>query len=161
MCIRDRTTIADTSTSATLKTKDSEATNTNNTKQTSANNSTTTTQKEYTNDNNIASVRDITQEPISVSNANNISAPDKTEEKIIGETISPSKDLNELININDKFQFTRELFDNNAPSYKDTISKLNTVSSFENAKKIISSFNWNEEDETVIHFTEIITRKFN
>ncbi len=85
----------------------------------------------------------------------------KKEDKVIEKTLSPSKDINELININDKFQFTRELFDNNTSLYKDTINKLNAASSFENAKKIISSFNWNEEEETVIHFTEILTRKFN
>ncbi len=85
----------------------------------------------------------------------------KKEYKATEKKLSPSKDINELININDKFQFTRELFDNNTYLYNDTINKLNAASSFENAKKIISSFNWNEEEETVIHFTEILTRKFN
>lgn len=83
------------------------------------------------------------------------------DEKVIGETITFSGDLNKLINLNDRFQFSRELFDNDMNLYKETIEKLNNASGFENAKKIISSFPWNEEDETVVHFMEILTRKFN
>ncbi len=81
-------------------------------------------------------------------------------DNVIGNTISLSKDLNKLINLNDRFKFSRELFNNDMNLYSETIEKLNNISSFENAKKIISSFSWDDENETVIHFVELLTKKF-
>ena len=70
-------------------------------------------------------------------------------------------DIQSAIGINDQFLFIRELFDNNSEDYKSAINYINKQS---DCNKIISHFNktkqWDNEEDAVIQFFNLIKRKF-
>ena len=73
----------------------------------------------------------------------------------------PVSDIKLAMGIGDRFLFIRELFNGNSNLYEETINELNTHSSFEDAKTyLFNSFSWNENNETVNTFLEIIKRKW-
>jgi hypothetical protein len=68
--------------------------------------------------------------------------------------------LSDAIGVNDKFLFVREIFSGSQPLYEEAISKLNTASSFNDAKTIIMSYpGVNEENEVVKQLLDIVKRK--
>lgn len=75
-----------------------------------------------------------------------------------------SKDIKTLIGINDKFQFTNELFQKNAQEYSNTIEQLNNSESWEsvleNLKSYQSKYNWDVENSVVKRFFDLVKRKF-
>jgi len=79
------------------------------------------------------------------------------------EKIQKSKlsDIQSAIGINDQFLFIRELFDNKSEDYKSAINYINTHN---DCNKIISHFNrsmqWDNEEDAVIQFFDLIKRKF-
>ena len=83
--------------------------------------------------------------------------------KNLQEKIQKSKlvDIQSAIGINDQFLFIRELFDNNSEDYRSAINYINKQS---DCKEIISHFNktkqWDNEEDAVIQFFDLIKRKF-
>ncbi len=81
----------------------------------------------------------------------------------IQEQIQKSKLVNiqSAIGINDQFLFIRELFDNNSEEYKAAISYIDTQNNY---TEIVSYFDkirqWDNENENVIQFFDLIKRKF-
>jgi hypothetical protein len=72
----------------------------------------------------------------------------------------PIGKLTEAIGINDKFFFTREIFRNNNDSYSQAITKLDNVTSLEDAKAVIMSYTENNnENEAVKQLLELVKRK--
>ena len=69
-------------------------------------------------------------------------------------------DIRSFIGINDKFLFIRELFDSNIDDYLDFITETNKTKSKKEAEKIISTKNWDKEEESTKLLTDIINRKF-
>lgn len=83
--------------------------------------------------------------------------------QLIGETISSHKlaDIQSAIGINDRFLFTRELFENNVDEYNTAISFVNETAKFESVMNWIKTEKkWDLEDPTVAQFIEITKRKF-
>lgn len=73
----------------------------------------------------------------------------------------PISDISTAIGLNDKFLFTKELFNNNTDLYNQTINKLNKANDFNNAIQYIdSNFKWDFENPTVQKFLELIRRRF-
>jgi hypothetical protein len=74
----------------------------------------------------------------------------------------PIRDIAKAIAINDRFLFIRELFENDAALYSQTINKLNTMSSLEDAKKHIQAVvkNWDETSEPAQLFLSIVQRRY-
>lgn len=73
----------------------------------------------------------------------------------------PVPDIFVAIGLNDRFFFTRELFNDNTALFKSTISTLNNLTDFEAAKSHIESeFDWPEEDATVTQFMQIVKRRY-
>ena len=70
-------------------------------------------------------------------------------------------DIQSAIGINDQFLFIRELFDNNSEDYKSAIQHINTQNDY---NQIIAHFNqtkkWDNEEDAVIQFFDLIKRKF-
>lgn len=70
------------------------------------------------------------------------------------------------IGLNDKIAFIKHLFDGKHEDYDRVISQLNTVTSFDDAKKFIESMvkpdynNWADKEEFEERFIEIIEGKF-
>ncbi|HLW09321.1 MAG TPA: hypothetical protein VKX35_02900 [Fermentimonas sp.] len=70
-------------------------------------------------------------------------------------------DFKKVVSINDRFLFQRELFNNNSQLMNNTIDKLNSVKSYEEAvKHIRENFTWDFESPTVNDFLTIISNRF-
>lgn len=88
---------------------------------------------------------------------------EKKPEKIIiksKKTQEASEDIRNLIGINDKFLFIRELFNGDSNAYSQTIEELNNTNTLIKAEKIIQSHKWDKEEESTKLFFELLNRKF-
>jgi hypothetical protein len=73
----------------------------------------------------------------------------------------PVADIWSAIAINDRFLFTRELFGNDSESFKNTVSLLNSISTWEAARNYISEhFNWDKNNQVAKDFLTIVKRRF-
>lgn len=79
------------------------------------------------------------------------------EEIIIDETPATLHRSKPRFCLNDRFRFTRELFDGNADLFAQTVDKITEMESFEEAEEYFATrFNWDPENETAIDFSEIL-----
>lgn len=85
----------------------------------------------------------------------------------VGEKLTKSKieDLRKAIALNQKFLFINDLFEGEKAIYEETIDKLNTLNSMEEASdylktEIEDKYNWKEETEAVEQFVGLLQRKF-
>jgi len=73
----------------------------------------------------------------------------------------PVSDILVAIGLNDRFFYTRELFNNDSALFKSTVTKLNNLPSFGTAKDyLLQSFNWDQENETVDQFLTVVKRRY-
>ena len=92
--------------------------------------------------------------------------PEKKEEKIpVNKILKPAiDDIKKAIGINDKFQFTNELFKGNNDVYSMAIEKLNSSgtkeSAMEYAMQLKEEYNWDLENETVKRLMELVERRY-
>lgn len=105
-----------------------------------------------------------------------------TEQKIVGENFAKGKSLNDLllesktldqklanspiekletaIGLNDRFQYTRELFNNNPELFRDTVKEIDQSTNLEEAVSFLNSnFKW-KKTETSIQFAQLVKRRF-
>jgi len=80
----------------------------------------------------------------------------------IDKTLNSGKitDLKKSINLNDKFRFQKELFKGSASLMNQTLEVLNETENKNDAVEFLSSFEWNEKNQTVVDFMELVNRKF-
>jgi hypothetical protein len=72
----------------------------------------------------------------------------------------PIHDLTKAIGINDKFLFTKELFNGNAELYAKTIYKLNEFSDINDALIYVQeNFSWDDKNEAANQLMELVRRK--
>ncbi|MCQ2361306.1 MAG: hypothetical protein MJ009_07540 [Paludibacteraceae bacterium] len=77
--------------------------------------------------------------------------------RIDGRLIS---DLRKVIGLNDRIRFQKELFGGDAALMNSTIDALNSSASLDEALEYIgANFKWDEDNDTVKYFKEILTRK--
>lgn len=79
--------------------------------------------------------------------------------------VASKKELKKMaIGINDKFQFTKELFGGDAKKYSEAIEKLNMLSIAAEAdlyfKSLVELNSWDEESETVQHLQKLMVKRF-
>lgn len=91
--------------------------------------------------------------------------PEKAAEPIIAP--APKKalpDLKSEMGINDKFQFTNELFKGNMQEFNIAIEQLNAADTLASALNYLKSmqplYGWDEENETFKRFVNIINRRY-
>jgi hypothetical protein len=75
---------------------------------------------------------------------------------------TPISDLKKAITLNQRFQFSRELFKGNNQDYEMAIDKLNTADREEAMKHLDSlrnRYTWNNEDMVTNDFVELVTRR--
>ncbi len=73
----------------------------------------------------------------------------------------PLKDIFSAINLNDKFLFIKELFNNDAALYQSTVEKLNNAGNFNDAIRYLDgNFAWDFSDQMVQNFLELVRRRF-
>jgi hypothetical protein len=77
-------------------------------------------------------------------------------------TRQPIHDIKKAITIIDRFQFIKELFDDDDALFSQTISRLNAMSSLEEAKNHMRTAvkNWDEASEPAQHFLAIVQRRY-
>ncbi|GEM_PF-5329055 len=77
-------------------------------------------------------------------------------------TKQPIEDLNKAFGVNDKFRFSKILFNNNIQDFNNTIWEINLLNNLDEAIMYISEkYSWNAEDETVQEFILMLQRRFN
>lgn len=66
--------------------------------------------------------------------------------------------------LNQKLQYINELFDGSSESFSDAIKSLDAKSSMEDAKETVSTlatqYEWDSDDETVVEFMSVLTRRY-
>jgi hypothetical protein len=72
----------------------------------------------------------------------------------------PLQDISTAIGINEKFLFIKELFNDNAVLYQNTIDKLNNFANFNEAIQFIDEFfEWDFDNEQVQKLLELVHRR--
>ncbi|MDY0255281.1 MAG: hypothetical protein RBR30_12860 [Tenuifilaceae bacterium] len=72
----------------------------------------------------------------------------------------PISDLTKAIGINDKFLFTKELFNGNAELYANSIKQLNSYTNINDALIYIQeNFSWDESNEAANQLIDLVRRK--
>ena len=75
--------------------------------------------------------------------------------------LQPISDILIAIGLNDRFLLTRELFNNDSALFKSTLTKLNSMTGFDEAQDFLKkSFDWDWEDSHTEHFIQIVKRRF-
>jgi len=83
--------------------------------------------------------------------------PSSPDQPVVAHKIS---DLKTAIGLNDRFLFTRELFDNNQEIYAETIEKLNSANNLEEAIVFLeTNFHWTKNDAS-LKFIDLVNRRF-
>ena len=110
-----------------------------------------------------------TKEINEVNAGNNASLNDKLKQSRIdlGETLTeiPIRDLKKAIGINDRFLFINELFRGDENMYERSIKTINSFSILPEAEYWIQrelkvKLAWNDSNETVKQFTQLVKRRF-
>lgn len=76
---------------------------------------------------------------------------------------TPISDLKKAITLNQRFQFSKELFKGNNQDYEVTIDRLNTTNRDEAMRTLDtlrSKYSWNNESAVAQDFTELVERRF-
>jgi hypothetical protein len=78
---------------------------------------------------------------------------------------TPVKDLRKAIGINDRFLFINDLFRGDEAMYERSIKTINSFSIFPEAEYWINrelkvKLGWNADDPAVLHFDQLIKRRF-
>ncbi len=71
-----------------------------------------------------------------------------------------SSNLFEIIGLNDKFLFIREIFNGDSELYTSAITRLNNAVTFTDAREIILEYVDDEKDEAYKTLVELVKRKF-
>ncbi len=72
-----------------------------------------------------------------------------------------SKNLRKAFSLNDKFRFRRELFSNSESTMMETLDTIEAMSSISEALDYFyNDLNWDESNQDVIDFIEIVTHHF-
>ena len=74
---------------------------------------------------------------------------------------APISDLTKAININDRFMFQKELFENNRDEFHQCLVKLNILNSFDEALEyLISTGNFDFDSEITNRFITLVSRRY-
>ena len=78
---------------------------------------------------------------------------------------SPIRDLRKAIGINDRYLFISDLFRGDEPMYERSIKTINSFSIFPEAeywmnRELKVKLGWDENRDTVVHFYQLVKRRF-
>ena len=73
----------------------------------------------------------------------------------------PVKDIRPLIDLNDKYLFLSELFQNDLRAYEDTMNELNKMETEAQALQWLNTKIWDEENPASMSFRAILNRFYN
>ncbi|TSA31954.1 MAG: hypothetical protein D4R64_17025 [Porphyromonadaceae bacterium] len=73
----------------------------------------------------------------------------------------PIADIWSAVTINERFLFIRELFGNDPEGFKNTVTLLNSLGSWEAAKKFMTDrFEWDKNNPVAVDFLNVVRRRF-
>ncbi len=73
----------------------------------------------------------------------------------------PVSDVRKAFGLNDRFYYQRELFDNNADLFNQTLDQINQMASYDSAISFLqSNYNWETDNEASEAFYKSIRRRF-
>lgn len=105
----------------------------------------------------VAQQKTVTDQFISKSLNDLLTASNKLDQRFAS---SPIAKLDHAIGLNDRFQYIRELFQNNADYFRETIGKLDRMHTLEEAMEYLDGqFNW-DKNETSLQFMHLVKRRF-
>ncbi|WP_298300608.1 hypothetical protein [Hydrotalea sp.] len=91
----------------------------------------------------------------------------KTEKKELAATLqeAPIKDLRKAIGINDRYLFVNELFQGDENLFEKSIKTINGFTLYPEAsfwieKELKQKLNWQDDNETVVAFYQLVKRRF-
>lgn len=94
-------------------------------------------------------------------NINQEQQPVPTIKPATTEPIKKRDGLENMIGINDKYQFISELFGNNKALYEATINTLNTMNTYQDAANWIQvQYAWSDDNETAQSFSILLERYY-
>jgi hypothetical protein len=109
---------------------------------------------------NVLSVSTETKLPETLIDKPIVSTPAVAQKSVVDKIQNtPIQDIKTAIGINDKFQFIKELFNNNPEEFQDIIQKLNNADNLEHALSFIQNYNWDFENPIVERFINLINRR--
>lgn len=125
-----------------------------------------------------AKAQEIIPEPIKPVDiiGDELKAPEniKTDKKIENKEVKPAisniqkpslSDIRSAIGLNDKFQFSNELFEANIQEFEIAIQQLNTAGSLDSAMEYFLSlqrlYNWQEDNDTSKRLLDLVERRYN
>jgi len=88
---------------------------------------------------------------------------DKVNSSSTGDSVIFKKigDIRELISLNDRFLFLRELFGGNSMLMDQTLDQINSMSNFDECSEMLTNiFDWDVESEAAKYFFTLITQRF-
>jgi chemotaxis protein histidine kinase CheA len=119
----------------------------------------------------VAEVEEVVAEEASQETSEEQSVNDKLQDQQPEETLAekleraPIDNLRNAIALNLKFQFIKELFDENSDDYNKAIDHIDTLSSSDEAleytnKELASKQDWDMESEVVLQLIDLVERRF-
>lgn len=107
-------------------------------------------------------------EPVSVQSVEDVVAENSRTR--VSTQVAPScervdarliSDLRKAIGINDRFRFRHDLFGNDDKLMMDTIDRLNSMESFDEAMNFIrDNFSWSETDDTFNYLLDLLHKRY-
>ncbi|MBK3518065.1 prolipoprotein diacylglyceryl transferase [Carboxylicivirga marina] len=95
------------------------------------------------------------------SSVNDKLSNNKTNVDDIKQIGKPVNDVRKAFGLNDRFYFQRELFNNNADLFNQTLEQINSMDSFDSALSFLqSNYNWASDNEASESFIKSIKRRF-
>jgi outer membrane biosynthesis protein TonB len=73
---------------------------------------------------------------------------------------SKIEDLRQALSLAERFRFQRELFGGNGEKMNTTLAAINAMKSEAEATDYLSAYRWNDDDECVVAFKQLVHRKF-
>ena len=74
--------------------------------------------------------------------------------------LKPIKNLVDAFSLNDRYLYSNELFQKDMNAFNTLIKSIDSCTSLEEAKEIITKENWDFENEQVLSFIELVERRF-
>ena len=76
-------------------------------------------------------------------------------------SLSPINDIKKAINLNDRFRFQKELFNNDNNLYNNTVDAINALRTIEEAQSYITTrFAWDFDQDIAQEFIQLVQRRF-
>ena len=68
--------------------------------------------------------------------------------------------LTDALTLNDRYLYANELFNKDMNAFNELVKSIDNCSAINEANKLLSPYDWDDENEHVLSFTQLIERRF-